>query len=330
MIPLTNIKISNEIISTGSSSIVKKGCYTEYTVDEDIHDKIEIAIKEIQFNSTSTTTIEMFRRECKIAIDLNHENIVKTYGYYEQFPIFEKGYIFMDYCQCDLRTFILHTKNLTIEHKINICKQICKGMIYLHSKDIVHRDLKPSNILMKDFKTVKLTDFGTSKYLRKNSKSLYTTFCGSPVYIAPELVKYSGIKNENEKIIPKLLDIYSFGIIMWEIFTQRIPYFDMNQKRNSISLVILIVQKGARPNLKLLPDSLPKSIKKLIERCWDEKLENRPSSFEEVLECLEMKDTSLIPKRTKNGKRRRRDFLSNILNGIKKLSPKFVKLDKKF
>ena len=99
---------------------------------------------------------------------------------------------------------------LTEEDASKIMKFILKALTYIHSKDIVHRDLKPANILLEnktDFSLVKITDFGLSAMVSEYSSRFFTEQCGTPLYMAPELIQ--------NKLYSKPVDIWSCGIIMY-------------------------------------------------------------------------------------------------------------------
>lgn len=187
-----------EPIGYGSFSIIYKG----YSV----HSKVPLAIKRI----TKIIDMKYFYNEVKLMKQLDHPNILKLYD-----VIKNNGsiYLVLEYCNGgDLSNYI--SKNNSNLNEIEIYIQIFKGLEYLYDKQILHRDMKPHNLLIHN-DTIKISDFGFAKSFEKNE--LITTFCGSPLYMAPEIVKN---KEYNSKS-----DIWSLGVIIYELFTKKHPYY---------------------------------------------------------------------------------------------------------
>lgn len=150
-----------------------------------------------------------------------------------------------------------------------IALQICDGCLFLHNYGIIHGDLKPPNILLKHDQ-VKICDFGISKTL---SDTILTGIVGTPQYMSPELLLDS-------KNTTRAIDVYAFGMVLWEMYTQCVPYNydyyrfqDMNQFQAGLRIV-----KGERP---VIPQSCPPKLRSFIEACWKAKPDERPT-FEYV------------------------------------------------
>lgn len=147
-------------------------------------------------------------------------------------------------------------------------------MSFLHAHKIIHRDLKPENILMDDFLCPKIADFGFSKIFHSNLESMSITDStqavkGTPIYIAPEIWI-------NKDYGPSC-DVYSFGLITYEIITGEEPF-----KSIQIYELPSKVVNGERP---IINNFVPDSYKDLIESCWSSNPEDRPS-FDEIVEKL--------------------------------------------
>ena len=191
-----------ERIGKGSYSTVYKGYCND---DNNIY-----AIKEIDIE-LNKSNINRFYLEIQLMRRLEHNNIIKLYDTHENDKYI---YIIMEYCKYgDLRLFI-NRKPLN-EYKTQIImRQIINGMEYIYNNKVFHRDLKPQNILVTDNCIIKITDFGLAKECEENNLS--DTICGSPIYMAPEILQ--NIKYNNKA------DIWSIGVIFYELLTGETPY----------------------------------------------------------------------------------------------------------
>ncbi len=165
-----------------------------------------LAIKRI----TKIIDMKYFHNEVELMKKLDHPNILKLY---DVVKINGTIYLILEYCNCgDLSNYIQKDKSRI--NDFTYFKQIFKGLEYLYRNKILHRDMKPHNILIKD-NVIKISDFGFAKAFEKNE--LITTFCGSPLYMAPEIIKN---KEYNLKS-----DIWSLGVIIYELLTKQHPYY---------------------------------------------------------------------------------------------------------
>ena len=139
-------------------------------------------------------------------------------------------------------------------------QQIASGMQHLHSNDVVHRDLKSANILLVLGFLAKVCDFGTARSLVKTAK---TTQKGTYRWMAPEIVE--GV----EANINKMCDVFSYGMVLYEIFAHKIPYDDLRTD----PLVGMAVMQGKRPPI---PATLPPFLCPLLEACWNKDPSLRP------------------------------------------------------
>ncbi|KAK8846981.1 hypothetical protein M9Y10_019555 [Tritrichomonas musculus] len=154
-------------------------------------------------------------------------------------------------------------------------------MSFLHKKHIVHRDLKPSNILLDDDFQPHIIDFGLSKFLEKGKPTSSIQPVGTRIYMSPETIKNS-IYNEKT-------DVYSFGILMYEVVTNKIPYSNINGM-TEYAFNFEVIEKNERP---IFDESIKESIKNLIQLCWSKNPDERPT-FEELFNKLAFNDENWI------------------------------------
>lgn len=227
---------------------------------------IEVAVKILHNTELSSSDIEMFKREIFSMSILNHQSLVKFYGYTSEPPF----YILTEYMPNGSLYDYLHEhpNELSPTEKTLIALDIAKGLEYLHERGMIYRDLKSLNILLDNRKRAKICDFGL---IRMKSNDPMTGLVGSSYWMAPEVLMSSPYYNEK-------VDVYSFGILLWELLTEERPY----QNDDPISLPYEIVEKNHRPEI---PDNVPINLKKLIEKCWDKDPKLRPS-FHQIISDL--------------------------------------------
>ncbi|XP_050072299.1 ovarian-specific serine/threonine-protein kinase Lok-like [Anopheles maculipalpis] len=166
-----------------------------------------------QMNNTSCLDNEVY-----IMKKLNHPCIIKMFEFIE-----EPGSICMviEYMQGgDLLTRILDNHHLSEHIAKFFFYQLCEAIRYLHDKGIIHRDLKPDNILLKDsniYTLLKVSDFGSSKFLGNNV--LMRTICGTPEYVAPEVLEHG-----NQKPYTRQIDIWSLGVVLYTMLSGLLPF----------------------------------------------------------------------------------------------------------
>lgn len=140
-------------------------------------------------------------------------------------------------------------------------------MAYLHARQVVHRDLKPANVLVDPRGVVKLADFGLAKATLDGVE--ISARVGTPVFMAPEMASSHG--SAHRQNISSKIDIYSFAIVLWMLWTRKIPYHEM--QLNAFQLMSRVIE-GLRPPV---PDDMPPRLQSLMTRCWDSNPSHRPT-----------------------------------------------------
>jgi len=222
----------------------------------------EVAVKKLVFQELDEATMSEFKKECAVMAKLRHPNIILFMGaciavgnlsmVVELMP---KGSVFDrlhdDKIKLGLMTRVLFAKDTAL------------GMACLHgmTPPFLHLDLKSQNLLVDDNWTVKVSDFGLSQ-IKKVEKTVGKA--GSPLYMAPEMLLDQGY---NEKA-----DVYSFGIVLWELYTHLEPY---NKAFKSFDEMLeAVTKKGRRPDI---PEDCPLKYKDLMQQCWNPDPQYRPS-----------------------------------------------------
>ena len=172
----------------------------------------EYAIKAIdKRNKTNQEEKPYFRREVEVMYKIHHPNVVKLFGHFEDNNY---CYFIMEYIsKGNLFGLIPQDKKKRISSQISasLMKDIISAVYFLHNMNppIIHRDIKPENVLLTENLVAKLTDFGWSNYIQEDEKR--TTVCGTPIYLAPEIIKEQG---HDEKV-----DIWCLGVLLFELST---------------------------------------------------------------------------------------------------------------
>ncbi|KAG8452666.1 hypothetical protein GDO86_004453 [Hymenochirus boettgeri] len=225
----------------------------------------EVAVKKVR--DIKETDIKHLRK-------LKHPNIITFKGVCTQAPCY---CILMEFCaQGQLYEVLRAGRKVTPSLLVDWSMGIAGGMNYLHLHKIIHRDLKSPNMLITYDDLVKISDFGTSKEL--SDKSTKMSFAGTVAWMAPEVIR-------NEPVSEKV-DIWSFGVVLWELLTGEIPYKDVDSSA-------IIWGVGSNSLHLPVPSSCPDGFKLLLRQCWNSKPRNRPS-FRQILLHLDIASADVL------------------------------------
>lgn len=215
-----DFSINDEVVGQGAFAIVKKA--VERSTGQTYAVKI-ISKRKVMGNNDGVT------RELEILGKLNHENIVKLKGFYEDDDSY---YLVMEFIPGgDLMDFVAAHGSVGEEAGREITRQILTAIKYVHSLKISHRDLKPDNILIAqdDPVMVKITDFGLAKI--SNTGTFMKTFCGTLAYVAPEVLDNSAFQANNMDKYSSLVDMWSLGCLVYVILTGHLPFSGQSQEQ---------------------------------------------------------------------------------------------------
>ncbi|XP_062074215.1 serine/threonine-protein kinase EDR1 isoform X2 [Humulus lupulus] len=227
----------------------------------------DVAIKVYYRNEYSEGALQDYKKEIDIMKRLRHPNVLLFMG--ASYSL-ERLAIVTEFLPRGSLFKTLHKSNqaLDIRRRLRMALDVARGMNYLHRRNppIVHRDLKSSNLLVDKNWTVKVGDFGLSR-LKKATFLTTRSGRGTPQWMAPEV-----LRNEpsNEKS-----DVFSFGVILWELMTESIPW-------NNINALQVVGVVGFMDRRLELPEGLDPQVESIIRDCWKSDPEQRPS-FEDII-----------------------------------------------
>ena len=241
-------------------SIGEGGMANVYLGYDTILDR-NVAIKVLRGDlANDEKFVRRFQREALSASSLSHPNIVAMYDVGEDDGLY---YIVMEYVEGKtLKQLLKKRGSLTLSEAIDIMLQLTDGMAHAHDSYIVHRDLKPQNIMIQDDGQIKITDFGIAMALNSTQLTQTNSVMGSVHYLPPEQAAGKGTTIKS--------DIYSMGIIFYELLTGELPF-----KGDSAVQIALKQMKEPLPDVHKLNNDIPQSIENIILKSTAKNPKNR-------------------------------------------------------
>ena len=254
-----------EIIGIGGMAVVYKAF--------DIQENKIVAIKILKDEfGTNVEFLRRFQNESKVIAVLSHPNIVKVFdvSFGDNFQ-----YIVMEYIDgITLKEYIERKQSIPWKDALYFTVQILRALQHAHDKGIVHRDVKPQNIMLLRDGTIKVTDFGIARFSRSDERTITDKAIGSVHYISPEQAKGGPI---DEKA-----DLYSVGVLMYEMLTGCLP-FDGD---NAVSVAIMQLQDEPK-HPREIDSNIPVGLEQITMRAMRKNPEHRYHSDAEMLRDLE-------------------------------------------
>jgi len=239
-------------------------------LDKDIDEKVALKLLNPEI-AADEDTIQRFRNELKFARKITHKNVCRMYDLGE-----EKGtpYITMEYVPGeDLKSSVRRMGQLTIAKSVSIAKQVCEGLAEAHRLGVVHRDLKPQNIMVDSEGNAHIMDFGIARSLETKGVTGTGMIIGTPEYMSPEQVE--------GKQVDRRSDVYSVGVILYEMVTGRVPF------EGDTALSIALKHKSEAPrNPREINAQIPEDLNRLILKCMEKDREKRFKGADELLSEL--------------------------------------------
>ncbi|KPJ67184.1 MAG: hypothetical protein AMJ43_05900 [Coxiella sp. DG_40] len=266
-----------EKIGRGAMGVVYKAKYHGGDKPRDV------AIKQMPIDLDDYDALRQLANEATLMEELHHPNVVQLLGYYQEQMNFN---IVMEYVSGGELTKVLYDteKAFPWPTRWDVAHDIASAVHYLHTNDviqIIHRDLKSSNVLIYyegARMRAKVADVGIAKIISQKEMATMTRGMGTPLWMAPEVVKAQG---EGKKITyDEKVDVYSYGIILSELINRKAPYSEVE----NLFHVIPQVLDGKRPAID--KESTPGGFVTLMERCWAHRATERPE-IKQVVEILD-------------------------------------------
>jgi len=213
---------------------------------------------------------KLFLNEASLVGKLSHPNIV---GVFDAVVEGDTRYIVMEYVPGgSLKKFCTETNLLPVRQAVLVIFKACRALDYAFQNGVIHRDIKSANILLSERDDIKISDFGTAQ-ISHSTQTQIDGFVGSPAYMSPEQI--------NEEPPSVQSDIYSLGVVMYELLAGRLPY----QATNSVAMINKILSEEAAP-LKALRPEMPDPLVEIVEKAMAKDTKQRYASWFEMARDL--------------------------------------------
>ncbi|MCA9803018.1 MAG: protein kinase [Cyanobacteria bacterium HKST-UBA02] len=246
---------------------------------EDIVLSSVVAVKILHADSAEADLIR-FQKEARAMARLDHPNIIKVldFGLSEGRP-----FLVMELCEAESLASMLEDRApLDFDFSYGFLRQIASAISYAHRQDVLHRDIKPSNVLLSTDQSgnlkARICDFGLAKVAQDAQAQMLTSaggVIGTPAYISPEAVTGAGVDARS--------DIYSFGCMMFEILTGRLPF----KQDNVLATMMERVESEAPSLADVSGREFPSAVEELVSRCLAREPEDRFQNAEELVDALD-------------------------------------------
>ncbi|XP_074310853.1 serine/threonine/tyrosine-protein kinase HT1-like [Silene latifolia] len=268
MFDLSRLSIGQEF-GQGADSRIYHGTYNEMHVAVKV---IQVQDQEVDKERCLARLQKEFDQESSLLSRLHHPNVLKFVGAFKQEDAF---CIVTEYLsEGSLRSYLNKLRNestrLTLPTVLVLALEIARGMEYIHSQGIIHRDLKPENVLIGHGFGLKIADFGVS--CEDSCSEIPESYVGTYRWMAPEMIK-------RKKSCNKKVDVYSFGLLLFEMISGSTPFADMS----AVQVAYAVANKN--PRLEI-PNECSDPMKALIEQCCYSDPKKRPD-FGWIVEVLE-------------------------------------------
>jgi len=239
----------------------------------------QVAIKTFKIDANDEDAVKRFNREAKAVTSLSHPNIVSIYDVENEGEFY---YLILEYVEgMTLKDYMVKNPRIPIETIVHIAKQIAAGLSHAHQNGIIHRDIKPQNILMNENLTCKITDFGIARAYGDTTLTQTNQMLGTVYYLSPEQARGNVATAQS--------DIYSLGILIFEMITGQIPF----KGESAVAIALKHLQEEL-PDIEKYRENVPQSVKNIVLQATMKNPNERYISSKELFEDL---STVLNPER---------------------------------
>ena len=239
----------------------------------------KVAIKTFKIDVNDEGAVKRFNREAKAVTSLSHPNIVSIYDVENEGDFY---YLILEYIEgMTLKDYMIKNPRISIETIVHIAKQIAAGLSHAHQNGIIHRDIKPQNILMDENLTCKITDFGIARAYGDTTLTQTNQMLGTVYYLSPEQARGNVATAQS--------DIYSLGILIFEMITGQIPF----KGESAVAIALKHLQEEL-PEIDKYRENIPQSVKNIVLQATMKNPNERYISSKELCDDL---STVLNPER---------------------------------
>ncbi len=230
-----------------------------------------VAIKTFKIDANDEDAVKRFNREAKAVTSLSHPNIVSIYDVENEGDFY---YLILEYVEgMTLKDYMVKNPRMPIETIVHISKQIADGLCHAHQNGIIHRDIKPQNILMNENLTCKITDFGIARAYGDTTLTQTNQMLGTVYYLSPEQARGNVATAQS--------DIYSLGILIFEMITGQIPF----KGESAVAIALKHLQEEL-PDIDKYRENIPQSVKNIVLKATMKNPNERYISSKELAEDL--------------------------------------------
>ncbi len=273
--------MEKQIVIGGRYQVIRKigeGGMAKVYLVYDTKLEMNLALKILRKENVVEKKVRNFKREAIALSMMDDENIVRVFDVGEEGNI---HYIATEYVDgMTMKDYIMNCSPVPIDEVIKMSEQVLKGIQHAHEKGVIHKDVKSQNILLDEDREVKITDFGIASIMDEDFTKTQSLL-GTPQYVAPEIL--------NRDILTEQSDIYSIGILMFELLVGKAPF-------NGEKPGIIMIKQLNQPLPSIISErpDVPQSLENVVVKATAKRLENRYRSTQEMLDDLE---TVLSPER---------------------------------
>jgi len=236
--------------------------------------KTDLILKRLTMQA-SGGFVERFKREAKISLHLKHDHIVQVYDHFKEGSSY---YMVMEYVDGqDLESILGEKRYFSCGEAMLIFTEICRGLLYAHEHGVIHRDIKPANILISHEGQVKIADFGISSFKTGDDEQLTKAGMsfGTPSYMSPE-------QFDDTKSVDNRADIYSMGVLLYEMVTGKKPFAGGMSPTN-----LAAIQKGKYPKPRRVNPQVSPIVQKVIRKAMHRNKQRRYRSLKQIIAIFE-------------------------------------------